>query len=667
MNTLFAKELKLAVVAILVLMLCCCSKGLSPVDPPVDPPDNVNDISVKVTFEVSDIKTKVFAASRALNTSTSIEKKVDNAWIVTAKIVESDTTIVDKTQLISSGSEYTATVPRKLFEQGKVLFYFIGNADLIENFQSATKLKELWVAKLVESKTSGVEERCVMATRTGIIPQISSGSVTLSSVILSPSVGKLELYYQNTLESIESLTIDGTLRFGSLRGFLDSENSSVDGGDYVMTVTAPEIGGPDMTTDVGYCYIYPNGNHPITVKAKIGGVVQSVFIGAINAGECEAILISNGFLLGFSSGSVVFQNKQFTAPSSESVAALTVPSGASISFGGGAEIWIKMDQTKSITSPATPTTKTIRIYANTSSSERSGTIVLTEGTKSEQIPITQKGKAVNVADIEYIRIPAGAFYMGSPESEPERDSDEVQHLVTITQDYDISKCEISNEQYIKFLNAKNVGADGKLDGNTLISGSKELQFVGGTWKVVAGKERYPVVYVSWIGALAFASWAGGKLPTEAQWEYACRGEYPNKASEKNTKPFGLGSGNTLYPGMSNFAWLYRYSLDNKGEYFDYSIPSSSGTKPVGFYTTGSYGLNEMHGNVWEWCSDLYDANYGSSNAANPVTDPIGGTSGTERMLKGGSWFFFARCCRSAYRMHSEPEMVNSNIGFRIIR
>jgi hypothetical protein len=134
--------------------------------------------------------------------------------------------------------------------------------------------------------------------------------------------------------------------------------------------------------------------------------------------------------------------------------------------------------------------------------------------------------------IELASIPAGTFTMGSPTNEPNRDSDETQFQVTLSA-FRMSKYEITNAQYAAFLNAKNIGSDGKYAAGAyptqpLIyasSGSYNwgLNYTGGQWAPVAGYENHPVINVTWYGATEFATYVGGALPTEAQWEYAARG------------------------------------------------------------------------------------------------------------------------------------------------
>ena len=262
----------------------------------------------------------------------------------------------------------------------------------------------------------------------------------------------------------------------------------------------------------------------------------------------------------------------------------------------------------------------------------------------------------NPASITTALIPAGTFAMGSPTSEVNRKTDETQHSVTLTA-FRMSKYEIINAQYATFLNAKSIGNNGiwasapAYPMQTLIvasSGSYDfgLHYSGNQWVSVVGYETSPVINVTWYGAAEFATYTGGTLPTEAQWEYACRGG-------TNT-PFSTG--NFLTNLQANYYWVYPY---NGGINSVTTYPGK--TQPVGTYAANAYELYDMHGNVQEWCSDWYGT-YPSS----AQNDPTGANTGSGRVLRGGNWYSFANICRSAYRSNNYPYNHNINIGFRVV-
>ena len=261
-------------------------------------------------------------------------------------------------------------------------------------------------------------------------------------------------------------------------------------------------------------------------------------------------------------------------------------------------------------------------------------------------PISPTSKTLQGVTLLYIK--GGTFMMGSPESEPGRDDDETQHQVTLS-DFYLSEKAITNEQYCRFLNAKNISSDGK--GNVSGHGNQTLvvahdwgvQYTGGEWRPASGKVNHPIVNVTWYGAKAFCDWAGGRLPTEAEWEYACRAGA--------TTPFNTGA--NLTTSQANYNGNYPYNGNAKGTYL-------GRTQPVGSYAPNAWGLFDMHGNVWEWCSDWYDS-YNTS----AVTNPQGPDSGSYRVLRGGSWYNYAQSCRSAYRSNRSSGYYGNYFGFRL--
>ena len=255
------------------------------------------------------------------------------------------------------------------------------------------------------------------------------------------------------------------------------------------------------------------------------------------------------------------------------------------------------------------------------------------------------------SSIQTVLIPAGMFLMGSPESEVNRYTNETQYPVTLTA-FRMSKYEITNAQYAAFLNAKSIGSNGIYatagygTQNLIYAHCWGLTYSGTQWVPVTGYENAPVINVTWYGATEYATYIGGTLPTEAQWEYACRAG--------TTTPFNTG--NFLTNLQANYNWEYPY---NGGTNTVTNSPRK--TQTVGTYAPNAYGLYDMHGNVWEWCADRY-----GTYPTTAQTNPTGTTTGSSRVIRGGCWSDYAQNCRSACRYSTGPYNHGSIIGFRVV-
>jgi formylglycine-generating enzyme required for sulfatase activity len=233
----------------------------------------------------------------------------------------------------------------------------------------------------------------------------------------------------------------------------------------------------------------------------------------------------------------------------------------------------------------------------------------------------------NSIGMKLVYIPAGSFMMGSPSNEKDRESDEgPQHHVQISKGFYMGAYEVTQAQW------------------QAVMGSNPSNFKG---------NNLPVEKVSWNDAVEFCeklSHQEGKtyrLPTEAEWEYACRAG--------TTTPFYFGQ--TISTDQANYDGNYTYGSGRKGIY-------RQKTTAVGSFAPNAFGLYDMHGNVWEWCSDWYGENYYSSS---PGVDPQGPASGSYRVLRGGSWGYSPGHCRSASRGRHTPDLRGGDVGgFRIV-
>jgi formylglycine-generating enzyme required for sulfatase activity len=220
-------------------------------------------------------------------------------------------------------------------------------------------------------------------------------------------------------------------------------------------------------------------------------------------------------------------------------------------------------------------------------------------------------------------IPSGTFLMGSADEEQDAVSEKPQHPVTITQRFALGRYPVTFEEYDRFAAS---------------SGRERPNDQG--W----GRGRRPVINVSWDDAVAYCAWLSQqtgrsyRLPTEAEWEYACR-------------------------AGSKTHWCFGDEEKDLGEHAWYRKNAESKTHPVGEKQPNPWGLYDMHGNVWEWCLDSQRA-----YTAAAATDPVGPTdAGASRVLRGGSWRYFARNVRSACRSANDPGDRGNSLGFRCAR
>jgi formylglycine-generating enzyme required for sulfatase activity len=244
--------------------------------------------------------------------------------------------------------------------------------------------------------------------------------------------------------------------------------------------------------------------------------------------------------------------------------------------------------------------------------------------------------------LHLVLIPDGTFTMGSPDDEPEHDpSESPLHLVTVPKFF-MSRYPITQAQwrYVASLPPLNQPLD-----------SEPSDFKG---KHNQGQDNHPVEQVSWYDAVEFCARLAQhthrpyRLPSEAEWEYACRAG--------TTTPFYFGK--TLTDELSNYNASFTYANEPTGQ------SRRETTSVDSFGIANAFGLSDMHGNVWEWCQDHWHDNYegAPTDGSAWLTDD----ETARRVVRGGSWYSNPRFCRSAYRNHFTPGFRINFIGFRVV-
>lgn len=317
--------------------------------------------------------------------------------------------------------------------------------------------------------------------------------------------------------------------------------------------------------------------------------------------------------------------------------AITVFSDSNVSFSVAAEGKYLTYQWKKNGMNLAGETNSTLIITDTNASLHDGnyTAVVTNdfgniSTQTFQITVNQPSLSVDLnstVSLDMLWVDPGTFKMGSPTTETGRGTNETEHNVTLTKGFYLGKYEVTQAQY-----------EAVMTGN-----SNNLSSTPSQWP---NNPNRPVEKVSWADIQIFlsrlntlqsknipAGWAY-VLPTESEWEYACR------------------AGTTT---------VYSWGININASHANYEVSGLSQTSDVGQYSANSWGFFDMHGNVWEWTADWLEDSYPSGSAINPT----GPSSGTNRIIRGGSWYNIASYLRSAARFGNVTSHRDSDRGFRI--
>lgn len=284
---------------------------------------------------------------------------------------------------------------------------------------------------------------------------------------------------------------------------------------------------------------------------------------------------------------------------------------------------------------------------------------------------------------DFVSFDGGTFVMGSDEEPQERPA----HLVQLSP-FSVSKTEVTNAQFSRFVEATHhvttaetapdwdelrkqlpegtpKPPDALLVPGSMVFAAREWRWTpGADWRhpegpksSIAGREQHPVVHVSWDDAAAYAKWAGGRLPTEAEWEFAARS---GSSGHRYTW------GDEWKPKMAN-TWEGQFPVTNSLD------DGAEGTAPVRSYPPNAAGLSDLAGNVWEWTADRYrEDTYALRADGGVVIDPRGPDDPAEqrRVMRGGSFLCAPNYCasfRTSARRSTSQDSSHSHLGFRIVK
>jgi formylglycine-generating enzyme required for sulfatase activity len=283
-----------------------------------------------------------------------------------------------------------------------------------------------------------------------------------------------------------------------------------------------------------------------------------------------------------------------------------------------------------------------------------------------RLPVEKK----NDLGMTFVLVPPGTFLMGSPRDEPGRGSDETQFPVTLTRPFYLSKHEVTVGQFRKFVEATRHLTDGERNGGGHAHDAQAVwkHRAGVSWRKpgfagpFALRDDHPVVQVSWSDARAFCAWLSQQsrgtarygLPTEAQWEWACRAGAGTRfwwGQDEDTTGKVANVGDRALKKLHP-RWPRSIMAMDDGHAFP---------APVGSYRANAFGLHDMLGNVWEFCSTR-----AGPYPQKPATDPGDLDPKRGYAVRGGGWSNESRDCRCATRNADPPHFCHSNLGFRVL-
>ncbi len=279
-----------------------------------------------------------------------------------------------------------------------------------------------------------------------------------------------------------------------------------------------------------------------------------------------------------------------------------------------------------------------------------------------------------------IRLPGGPFLMGTDSNEGFPQDGEGPVREVIVDSFYIDKCPVTNAQFGEFVTAtayetesERFGWSFVFEGHIPVDRREQViegrvmgaewwcKVAGANWRDPEGPDsslgnrtNHPVVHVSWKDAVEYCRWAGKRLPTEAEWEYAARG-----GLEQKTYPWG----DELTPGGRHLCNIWQGTFPE----LDLAEDGYSAAAPVDAFPPNDYGIYTITGNTWEWCSDWFDPTH---HAYASRTNPTGPAQGIGKVMKGGSYLCHHSYCnryRVAARTSNTPDSATTNIGFRCVR